>query len=681
MKKWNDGQTGRSLFPRTVGMLAAVFMLVPFLTGCRDGGTGPAAMQEDRERREQEEPGEITKPEEAAEEPEDNYTYVEKLEIEDYNNQEARYWIYMPKGSEVNDGFGFYHQHGIYFTATVNSIEGYESFTDYYDMTLEYWPGPDTDYTDIWGSGVVENGEDRYFILTGRGTDYDGTPQEIRRIEYMVAKPGGDYVNWNIAINQAGVDEETDSALAELEECYGISLERLKQESPIEKAVLNEDEYTVAKGDKELESLEGYRYLGVASLADYSGEGVCPVMVPRGYHTNVEDSHAFAFLHGVWVTVDVGEFYDGSVLMTDLKSILDMKYDSRNRNTEQTRNVWRSAMEPVPGFENAMYAVVSYEKKGCGTEEYFPKAEVVCFIQYDEEHYLDLQIFLSADKYDDSTNVVIGELETAYGIDLSKYYQDGEDPGMPENGDGDRVTLAKLAGGGTSGVAQSEETLPDTVLWFNATYAPLTYSNGWDWRLVGGMKPTEENIEIDKYVLQQSWGIHNRETAIEKVEQLKKEGHRATCRACMKELEEAGFMDLDEREFRSKLLKSEFADEPYRYLIAYQMHRAGLDADYMAAWDLCRVNQLYAAFYLCGYMTYEEAMDASLENSLILQKMYDSWDEMMDGYLLGYQFWQKDPDTSKDSPTKERRRMYEMMLQSEENPYQLDWNTELEKSW
>lgn len=679
MKQMYVRETEPSMFLRAVERVAIGFMLATFLTGCKDNCIGPVRIQEERAQREQEEmeePGE-----EAEEEPEDSYTYVEKLVIEDYNNKEAKYQIYMPNGSEVNDGFGFYHQHGIYFTATVNSIVGYESFEDYYEMTLEYWPGPDTDYTDIYGSGVVENEEDRYFILTRRGTDYDGTPQEIRRIEYMVAEPGGDYINWNIDINQAGVDEETSPALAELEECYGISLEQLKQENPIQKAVLNEDEYTAGEGEKELESLEDYRYLGVASLADYSGEGVCPVMVPRGYHTNVEDSHAYAFLHGVWMTVDVGEFYDGSTLMTDLKSVLDKKYESRYRHTEQIRNVWRSAMEPVPGFGNAMYAVVSYEKKGCGTEEYFPKAEVLCFIQYDEEHYLDLEIFLSGEKYDEDTNTVIRELETAYGIDLSQYYREGEDSDIPENGNGDAVTLAKLTGGGVSGVTENEEPVPDTVLWFNATYAPLTYSNGWDWRLVGGMKPTEENIEIDKYVLQQSWGIHDRETAMEKVEQLKEEGHRATCRKCMEELEKAGLMDLEERTFRSKLLQSEFADEPYRYMIAYQMHQAGLDADYMAAWDLCRANQLYAAFYLCGYMTYEEAMDASLENSLILQKMYSSWDEMMDGYLLGYQFWQKDPDTSRDSPTKERRRMYEMMLQSDENPYQLDWDMELEKSW
>ena len=60
-------------------------------------------------------------------------------------------------------------------------------------------------------------------------------------------------------------------------------------------------------------------------------------------------------------------------------------------------------------------------------------------------------------------------------------------------------------------------------------------------------------------------------------------------------------------------------------------------------------------------MTYEEAMDASLENSLILQDMCPSWEEMMASYILGYQFWRNDPAMTEDSPPMERYRYYEML--------------------
>lgn len=225
------------------------------------------------------------------------------------------------------------------------------------------------------------------------------------------------------------------------------------------------------------------------------------------------------------------------------------------------------------------------------------------------------------------------------------------------------------------------EPLPDTVLWFNATYAPLTYSNGGDWKRVGGSYPEENSEAIVKLLLERDWNIEDRDSALETVERLKNEGHRKKCQECMDELEERGFLDLDEDAFTEEIMESEIEENLFRYVIAYYMYQEGMDADYIAAWDLCRVNQLYADFYVCGYMTYEEAMDASLENSLTLQKLYPSWEKMMDSYMLGYQFWKNDSAMTEDSPTMERYRYYKMLQQTEDGPYSLDWDMELEKSW
>lgn len=246
----------------------------------------------------------------------------------------------------------------------------------------------------------------------------------------------------------------------------------------------------------------------------------------------------------------------------------------------------------------------------------------------------------------------------------------------------DRVTMAELMGGEGSRPDQDEaEPLPDTILWFNATYAPLTYSNGWNWRLISGLAQTESNVEIQKALLVSSWEVYDRESALETVESIKTEGHRSKCRECMEELEELGMLDLDEEAFYEKFMESGIEEHAGRYVIAYYMHQAGMDADAIAAWDLCRVNQLYADYYFCGYMTYEEAMDASLENSLSLQEMYTSWEDMVDSYMLGYQFWQGDLALTEDSPTLERYNYYTMLQKMEDGPYSLDWNMKLEKSW
>ena len=74
-------------------------------------------------------------------------------------------------------------------------------------------------------------------------------------------------------------------------------------------------------------------------------------------------------------------------------------------------------------------------------------------------------------------------------------------------------------------------------------------------------------------------------------------------------------------------------------------------------------------------------MNASLENSKNLQQMYSSWEEMMDSYMMGYQFWQSDPAVTEDSQTLKRYGYYETLRAMDDGPYTLDWDMELKKSW
>jgi len=261
-------------------------------------------------------------------------------------------------------------------------------------------------------------------------------------------------------------------------------------------------------------------------------------------------------------------------------------------------------------------------------------------------------------------------------------------PNGSDEAEGEKpVTMTELVRESRSGQQEVEE-LPETILWFNATYAPLTYSNGWNWRLLGGMEPTEDNKKITRDLLEYSWSVKDRESALETTKSLLQNGHRKKCLEYTKQMDEWGILELGEEEFVQQLLMKDVDDDAGRYAVAYLMHQEGIRPEFMTAWDLCRVNQLYADYYFCGYMTYEEAMDASLANSLNLQKLYDSWEEMVEAYLWGYQFWQGDPlgnmsdyDLEYDSPTQERRHYYEMLRELEDGPYTLDWNMELKKSW
>ena len=52
--------------------------------------------------------------------------------------------------------------------------------------------------------------------------------------------------------------------------------------------------------------------------------------------------------------------------------------------------------------------------------------------------------------------------------------------------------------------------------------------------------------------------------------------------------------------------------------------------------------------------------------------MYGSWDEMMDAYMVGYQFWQGDLAISDESPAFKRYRYYEMLQEMPDGPYSLN---------
>ena len=54
---------------------------------------------------------------------------------------------------------------------------------------------------------------------------------------------------------------------------------------------------------------------------------------------------------------------------------------------------------------------------------------------------------------------------------------------------------------------------------------------------------------------------------------------------------------------------------------------------------------------------------------------------MAQSYLYGYQYWQEDDMDEEGSASYERRAIYEKLLEQKDNPYQIDWNLKLEKSW
>ncbi len=218
--------------------------------------------------------------------------------------------------------------------------------------------------------------------------------------------------------------------------------------------------------------------------------------------------------------------------------------------------------------------------------------------------------------------------------------------------------------------------MSDTIRWFNACYAILTETNNRDYNLFGGLTNTESNRKDVIRLLDDGWGITDWDSADSTLEWIQKKGHRSEFAKIVRALEKDGMSDIPEDEREAFLLERYDVggdERAYLYLEWYKMYEDyGIDA--ISGWDYCRAMSLLGFFYLAEYYTEEEALNKSLEIAQIMQPLFTSWDELMDSYLCGYEYWSEES-------SEERRAVYEDLKGREDSPYKIDYNLVLEKTW
>lgn len=663
-----------------------VLMTACAIAGCRNTKISvdrePGA--EEQTKTEVEEEEQTTETASVEEEDSLQFQYIEKTVIEDYYGDKAECEVYAPRGSSYEDGFLHYYDHGLLFTANAYTSElsknaMYEMWEELAKERVQQWE-EDPEYSDIQIGETVIVGEDRYLVVSANRLDYEGNPYIVKHVFFMDMCEANKCLEWGLELSEPQLDEDAKQIVGEIAAYYGIDPDSLTVAG--EWARLNEqrqvaaqDVYEPAEGSLVLEKAEGYQYMGKAVVPFDDGALQCAVMVPMGNQTDVGAWKVSSNMHGVSVWIECNKMYSQNFF-----AMLEENADSDCRIAEEMgcKDIEKGGPMIMKDLQTAAYSIVEYKEPNETSKDHDPVSKVHCMIRLKDNYLLSCNITLRSVDYDAATDALLRELESAYGIDLSDHYREKGAANDTETVVQD--TLAALLK--ESGLINTGETpLPETILWFNATYAPLTYSNGWDWRLISGLEPSEDNITTTDMLLRTSWSVWDEKSALETVDSLKTKGHREKCKVCMEQLEDWGLLEVDSKDFVEKLSEKETDEDAGRYAIAYMMYQNDLDWEYITAWDLCRVNQLYAAYYLCGYMSYEEAMDASLENSLILQEMYGSWDEMMDAYMVGYQFWQGDLAISDESPAFKRYRYYEMLQEMPDGPYSLDWNMQLKKNW
>lgn len=215
----------------------------------------------------------------------------------------------------------------------------------------------------------------------------------------------------------------------------------------------------------------------------------------------------------------------------------------------------------------------------------------------------------------------------------------------------------------------------DTIQWFNNTCAVLTAVNSWDYTIFGGLPANEASKQITQALLDSWWGVTDRASADETMDWLLAEGHRASFTDDMEYLEQAGAGEVPAEERVDFFLENFDIDveEAENYAVWYGFYETYGD-NALLGWDYSRAMSILGNYYLSGYYTEAEALDKSMEVAKMIQESFDSWDDFMESYFVGYEYWAEES-------SEERRGIYEEMKAQADSPYNVDWNLTFEKTW
>jgi hypothetical protein len=160
----------------------------------------------------------------------------------------------------------------------------------------------------------------------------------------------------------------------------------------------------------------------------------------------------------------------------------------------------------------------------------------------------------------------------------------------------------------------------------------LTHLNRQDPSVLGGAAHSPELAKDLCETLHRDWGIAGRETLLERLGWLAREGHRKQFNdACA--LDEAAAKD-EEKRFQAHFVR---------------LHRERIGDRSLLAWDAGRLVTLAGWGFVTKMLSEDEAWSYVLPMAMAVQRTYSSWDEFGTHYLLGREFWSRawDADTAR----------------------------------
>ena len=202
--------------------------------------------------------------------------------------------------------------------------------------------------------------------------------------------------------------------------------------------------------------------------------------------------------------------------------------------------------------------------------------------------------------------------------------------------------------------------LSSTFRWLNAAGSILIAANKGTFRYLGGIAIPggEKNyVPMLKRVLWEYWEIQGYEQAMEEMRYLVDTGMRARYAQEMRGLESV-YSGYSEEELieAARQTNPNANEDSYLPKMLLAWRRYGENA--LLGWDAGRCCLVAQWCFVCGYLSMEEMLDVAVDAGRLAQKVFQNWEEMMESYLLGSQFWQHEDANDPNSMTAARWALY-----------------------
>ena len=216
--------------------------------------------------------------------------------------------------------------------------------------------------------------------------------------------------------------------------------------------------------------------------------------------------------------------------------------------------------------------------------------------------------------------------------------------------------------------------LSPTLQWMNTAGSILLADNNGNFRYMAGIyfPGNEYDLERVKSIqdsLWKYWEIQGHESAISTMTHLVRSGMRVWYGEEMQRLETLYGEYSEEELVEAARKENPKADEDSflpKMLMAYR--RYGENA--LLGWDMGRAAYITQWCYFVGYISMEELLDIVVDAGKMAQAYFQNWEEMMESYLLGGQYWMREDASDPKSMTAKRWKIYEALWKGEK-PYKM----------